>query len=208
MVASYVQLLARRYHDKLDQDAQDFVGFAVEGVTRMQRLINDLLTYSLVGTDIGNLEPVDCNQMLVGVLMNLRPLIEESGALISHDPLPTVPAIGSQIGQLLQNLIGNAIKFRAEHAPEIHLRARCDGAYWVFSVHDNGIGIAPEYFDKIFMIFKRLHSREKYAGTGIGLAICKRIVERHHGRIWVESEPGKGATFYFTIPITPEEEKP
>ena len=205
MVASYVQLLARRYPDKLDQEAQDFIVFAVEGVTRMQRLINGLLTYSLVGTDTGNLESVDCNQVLAEALTNLRPIIEESRARITHDPLPTITAFGSQIGQLLQNLIDNAIKFHSENLPEIHLRARRDGGYWVFSVRDNGIGIAPEYFDKIFMIFKRLHSRDKYAGTGLGLAICKRIVERHHGRIWVESELGKGTTFYFTIPIKPEE---
>ena len=199
MVASYVQLLSRRYHDKLDQDGQDFVTFAVEGVTRMQRLINDLLAYSLVGTDSGDLESVDCNQVLAEVSANLRPLIQESRARISQDPLPTIPAVASQIGQLLQNLIGNAIKFHGAQDPEIHLSARQEGGYWVFAVRDNGIGIAPEYFDKVFMIFKRLHSREKYPGTGIGLAICKRIVERHHGRIWVESEPGQGATFCFTI---------
>jgi PAS domain S-box-containing protein len=207
MVASYVQLLARRYHDKLDQGAQDFIDFAVEGVTRMQRLINDLLTYSLVGTDTGDLGATDCNQVLAEVLANLRPLIEESQAHISQDLLPTMPAIASQVGQMLQNLIGNAIKFRAARPPEIHVGARRDGEYWVFSVRDNGIGIEPDYFDKIFMIFKRLHSREKYAGTGIGLAICKRIAERHHGRIWVESELGKGSTFYFTIPIMEPEEK-
>jgi len=201
MVASYVQLLERRYHDKLDSDAQDFIGYAVEGVTRMQRLINDLLTFSLAGADTGNLEPVDCNRVAVEVLMNLRPLIEENQAVVTQGELPVVPAMHAQIGQLLQNLVGNAIKFRRESPPEIHLSARREGADWVFSVRDNGIGIAPEYFDQIFMIFKRLHSREKYGGTGIGLAICKRIVERHHGRIWVESEPGKGSTFYFTIPI-------
>ncbi|MDD5241082.1 MAG: ATP-binding protein [Sulfuricella sp.] len=208
MVASFVQLLARRYHDKLDQDAHDFIGYAVEGVTRMQRLIDDQLTYALVGIDNSQLETVDCNQVLAEVLTNLKPLIEEHHAAITQDVLPGIPLIYSQFSQLLQNLIGNAIKFHGERAPQIHIGARLDDNHWIFSVRDNGIGIAPEYFDKIFLIFKRLHSREKYPGTGIGLAICKRIAERHHGRIWVESELGKGSTFYFTIPTTLEEQQP
>jgi signal transduction histidine kinase len=206
MVASFVQLLARRYRDKLDQDARDFIDYAVEGVTRMQRLINDQLTYAQVGIDTSRLEPTDCNQVLAEVLINLKPLIEENHALVTQDVLPTIPAMHTQIGQLLQNLIANAIKFRREKAPEIHVSSRHDENAWIFSVRDNGIGIEPEYFEKIFLIFKRLHSREKYTGTGIGLAICKRIVERHHGHIWVESELGKGSTFYFTIPVKPEEE--
>ncbi|HUW50646.1 MAG TPA: ATP-binding protein [Sulfuricella sp.] len=208
MVASFVQLLARRYHDKLDQDARDFIGYAVEGVTRMQRLISDQLTYALVGIDNSQFEMADCNQVLAEVLANLKPLIEEHHVEISQDVLPSIPLIYSQFGQLLQNLIGNAIKFHDERTPQIHISARPDGDDWLFSVSDNGIGIAPEYFDKIFLIFKRLHSREKYPGTGIGLAICKRIVERHHGRIWVESKLGKGATFYFTIPTTLEGQQP
>lgn len=208
MVASFVQLLARRYHDKLDQDAQDFIGYAVEGVTRMQRLINDQLTYALVGIDTGKLELTDCNQVLTEVLTNLKPLIEEHHAEISQDVLPSIPAIYSQFSQLLQNLIDNAIKFHGEKTPEIHVSCRHEENAWVFSVRDNGIGIAPEYFNTIFLVFKRLHSREKYPGNGIGLAICKRIVERHHGRIWVESELGKGTTIYFTIPITQEGQQP
>ncbi|MCE5181837.1 MAG: GHKL domain-containing protein [Betaproteobacteria bacterium] len=208
MVASFVQLLERRYRDELDQDAHDFIDYAVEGITRMQRLINDQLAYALVGIDSGQPEPTDCNQVLAEVLMNLKPLIEENHALITQDILPIVPAIHSQIGQLLQNLIGNAIKFHSAKTPEIHISSRHEENTWIFSVRDNGIGIAPEYFDKIFLVFKRLHSREKYPGNGIGLAICKRIVERHHGRIWVESELGKGTTVYFTIPTTLERQQP
>ncbi len=205
MVASFVQLLARRYRDQLDQDARDFIHYAVEGVTRMQRLINDQLSYALVGIDTRRLEMTDANAVLAEVLVNLRPLIEEYRAEISQDVLPTVPVIHTQLGQLLQNLIGNAIKFHGEEMPRIHIGARREGEVWLFSVSDNGIGIPREYFEQIFLLFKRLHSREKYPGTGIGLAICKRIVERHHGRIWVESEPGKGATFFFTLPATLEE---
>lgn len=205
MVASFVQLLARRYRDQLDQDARDFIHYAVEGVTRMQRLINDQLSYALVGIDTRRLEMTDANAVLAEVLVNLRPLIEENRAEISQDVLPVVPVIHTQLGQLLQNLIGNAIKFHGEEKPRIHIGARREGDAWLFSVSDNGIGISHEYFEQIFLLFKRLHSREKYSGTGIGLAICKRIVERHHGRIWVESEPGKGATFLFTLPATLEE---
>ncbi|MBS4096936.1 MAG: GHKL domain-containing protein [Sulfuricella sp.] len=204
MVASYVQLLERRYRDRLDQDARDFIGYAVEGVTRMQRLINDMLAYSLVGIDTSGFEQTDCNEVLAEVLMNLRPLIAESHAVISQDLLPTLPASHSQLGQLFQNLLSNAIKFHRDEAPTIHVGARHEGQQWVFTVSDNGIGIAPEYFEAIFLIFKRLHSREKYAGNGIGLAICKRIVERHNGHIWVVSAPGSGSTFYFTMPETLE----
>ncbi len=208
MVASFVQLLERRYNSQLDQEAHEFIGYAVEGVTRMQHLINDQLTYALVGIDNSQFETTDANQVLAEVLANLRPLIEEHRAEITQDILPAVPVIHSQFGQLLQNLIGNAIKFHGADTPRVHITARRNGNEWIFSVGDNGIGIAPEYFEKIFLIFKRLHSREKYPGTGIGLAICKRIVERHRGRIWVESEPGKGSTFYFTIPTTLEGQQP
>lgn len=204
MVASYVQLLARRYRDRLDDDARDFIGYAVEGVTRMQRLINDMLNYALVGIDALEFEETDCNAVLAEVLMNLKPLIEEHHASVSQDILPCVAASHSQLGQLLQNLIVNAIKFHGEAPPQIHVGARQLDKEWEFSVSDNGIGIEAEYFESIFLIFKRLHSREEYAGTGIGLAICKRIVERHHGRIWVESTAGQGATFRFTIPARME----
>jgi len=222
MVTSYVQLLARRYKDKLDADADDFINFAVDGATRMQRLIDGLLIYSRVGTRGKEFEPTDCEMILGQCLNNLQVAIGERGAVITHDPLPTVMADHLQLTQLFQNLIDNAIKFRrGEEPPRIHISAKPIAEFgirntelnselrtqiselkdgWVFSVHDNGIGIAPEYADRIFVIFQRLHDREKYPGTGIGLAICKKIVERHGGSIWVESEPGKGATFYFTIP--------
>lgn len=207
MVASYVQLLERRYRNQLDDDARDFIGYAVEGVTRMQRLINDMLTYSLVGIDSVEFEQTDCNEVFAEVLMNLKPLIAENHAIVTQDILPSLSANHSQLGQLFQNLLANAIKFHGDTPPQVHVGARLDGDTWEFSVSDNGIGIEPDYFDAIFLIFKRLHSREKYSGTGIGLAICKRIVERHHGRIWVESQAGHGATFRFTIPVAMEEKR-
>jgi signal transduction histidine kinase len=201
MITSYVQLLARRYKGQLDLTADEFINFAVEGAERMRILINDLLTYSRVTTHGKPFAPTDCTTILDHALTNLEVAIEENGAVISHDDLPTVMADATQMTRLLQNLIGNAIKFhQVGIKPQIHISAERAGAEWTFSVRDNGIGIAPEYFDDIFMIFQRLHSREEYAGTGIGLAVCKKIVERHGGRIWVESEPGKGSTFHFTIP--------
>ena len=202
MVASYVQLLERRYKGKLDADADDFIGYAVGGVDRMQRMINDLLTYSRVGTHGGAFQPTDCTAVLEQAIANLQAAIEESEAMISHDPLPTVMADAAQLLQLLQNLISNAIKFRGEDSPRVHVSAEQKGAEWILSIRDNGIGIDPQYAERIFGVFQRLHGREEYPGTGIGLAICKRIVERHGGRIWVESQTGKGSTFYFTIPAT------
>ncbi len=200
MVTSYAQLLKRRYQGKLDTDAEEIIAYAVDGATRMQRLINDLLAYSRVGTQGKALEPIDCEAVFGRALANLRMAVEESGATVTHDPLPRVLGDASQLGQLLQNLIGNALKYRGEKPPQVHVGvARQDGA-WLFSVTDNGIGIDPKYHDRIFLIFQRLHTREEYPGTGIGLALCKRIVERHGGRIWVESRPGGGATFSFTIP--------
>jgi len=200
MVASYVQLLARRYKGKLDSDADEFIGFAQDGAVRMWKLINDLLAYSRVGTWNKELAPTDCETILNQSLNNLKVAIEENEALVTHDSLPTVMADNPQLVQLFQNLIGNAIKFRGNEPPRVHVSAGRNGNGWTFSVRDNGIGIAPEYAKRIFVIFQQLHSREKYAGTGIGLAICQRIVERHGGHIWVESEVGKGATFYFTLP--------
>jgi PAS domain S-box-containing protein len=200
MVASYTQLLARRYRGKLDDDADEFIAFAVDGAKRMQQLINDLLVYSRVKSRGKEPEPVDCSEVLRQVLSALQVTIEESGASITSDPLPTVMADEGQIAQLFQNLISNAIKFRrAEETPRVHLSARREGEEWAFSVKDNGIGIAKDYLERIFIIFQRLHGREAYPGTGIGLAICKRIVERHGGRIWAESEQAKGATFHFTL---------
>jgi len=214
MVASYVQLLAQRYKGKLDSDADDFIGYAVDGATHMQTLINDLLAYSRVGTRGKPLEPTDCETVHEQVLTNLKMAIEESGAVITHDALPTVMADESQLVQSFQNLIENAIKFRGDEVPRIHISATRGSTFvdsdsrqenqhheaWVFAVRDNGIGLEPEFFERIFTIFQRLHSRDEYAGTGIGLAVCKKIVERHGGRIWVESELGKGTTFFFSIP--------
>ena len=202
MVTSYVQLLAHRYKDKLDPDADDFIRFAADGAVRMSKLINDLLAYSRAGTQEMELKPTDCETVLDHSLDNLKVAIEENGAVVTHAPLPTVMADHSRLGQLFQNLIGNAIKFRRNEQPRVHILASRNGREWTFSVCDNGIGIAPEHAQRIFVIFQRLHSREEYPGTGIGLAICQKIVERHGGHIWVESEPGKGATFYFTLPAT------
>lgn len=200
MVASYTQLLARRYKGKLDADADEFIGYAVDGATRMQQLISDLLAYSRVGTKGKQFEPTDCEEIFNRAVANLGMAIEENGAVVTHEPLPTVMADATQMVQLFQNLIGNSIKFHSDERPEVHVRAERNGTEWIFSVRDNGIGIDPKYHERIFAIFQRLHRRDEYPGTGIGLTICKRIVERHKGRIWVESQPGQGATFYFTIP--------
>lgn len=200
MVASYVKLLERRYKDKLDADANDFIGFAVDGANRMHLLINALLDYSRVGTHGKPFEPTDCSIIVNEALANLRAAIAESDATVTCDELPPVMADPSQLVQLLQNLIANAIKFRGVEKPRVHISAERAGNDCTFSVRDNGIGIDPSYADRVFVIFQRLHDREEYPGTGIGLAICKKIVERHGGRIWVESELGQGATFRFTIP--------
>jgi light-regulated signal transduction histidine kinase (bacteriophytochrome) len=200
-VRSYLQLIERRYKEQLDEDADEFITFAVDGAERMRMLINDLLAYSRVTTHGKSFAPIDCSIVLDHALTNLKIAIEESNAVVTCNDLPTVAADETQLTRLLQNLIGNAIKFRKEETqPEIHVSAECTGDGWTFSVRDNGIGIDSKYFERIFMIFKRLHSREEYAGTGIGLTMCKKIVERHGGRIWVESEPSGGSTFYFTIP--------
>jgi len=205
MVASYTQLLARRYRGKLDSDADEFIGYAVDGATRMQQLINALLDYSRVGTRGKPFEPTSCEDVLNQAITNLQAAIEENGALLTHDHLPTVMADATQMLQLFQNLIGNAIKFHSEKKPRVHVGAERNGTEWIFSVRDNGIGIDPQYFDRIFVIFNRLHGRGEYPGTGIGLTICKKIIERNKGRIWVESQPGNGATFYFTMPDGREE---
>ena len=205
MVASYTQLLEERYQDKLDTDAKEFIQFAVDGALRMQRLINDLLSYSLVGARQKPVKPTDCNSVLSQVIANLSVTIEQNNVIITTDDLPTVMADASQMQELFNNLVGNAIKFRSEHAPRVHVSAKQNGNKWLFSVQDNGLGIDPQYNNKIFLIFQRLHSKEEYPGTGIGLAICKRIVERHGGKIWVDSNVGKGSTFYFTLPVKREE---
>jgi len=201
MVSSFTQLLEKKYKDQLDDEGREFIKFAVDGANRMRRLINDLLAYSRVRTRGKEMEPTDSHSALGEALANLSAMVQESGAIITNDDLPVVKADKSQLIQLFQNLISNAIKFCSEDVPHIHISAEKQDNEWLFSVKDNGIGIEPQYYDKIFEIFKRLQRDEKYPGTGIGLAICKRIVERHNGRIWVESEPGKGSVFYFTIPI-------
>jgi len=200
MISSYTQLLEQRYSAKLDDDAREFINYAVDGARRMQRLINDLLEFSRVSTRGRRLEEMDANEVLGIVRVNLSAAIEDAGALVTNGELPTVMGDRTQMSQLLQNLIGNAIKFRGAAAPHVHIAASEGADEWVLTVKDNGIGIAPEYFDRIFVIFQRLHMPADYPGTGIGLAVCKRIVERHGGRIWVESQPGNGATFSFSIP--------
>ena len=202
MVASYTQLLAKRYQGKLGRDADDFIGYAVQGATRMQALINDLLACSRVGTKGKPFSPTDCEALLESTLVNLKVAIEERGAVITHEPLPTVMGDPVQLGQLFQNLIGNAMKFCKGRSPAIHLLATPEDGKWRFAVRDNGIGIDPKHRERIFVIFQRLHTNEEYPGTGIGLAICKKIVERHGGRIWVESAVGTGSTFCFTLPRT------
>ncbi|MEA3203480.1 MAG: two-component system, chemotaxis family, sensor kinase Cph1 [Thermoplasmata archaeon] len=201
MVASYTQLLQRRYQGKLDRDADEFIGYAVGGAVRMQSLINDLLTYSRVSTATRPIGPVELEGVLDTALLNLKVATEESKATIVRDRLPIVEGDRSQLVQLLQNLLGNALKFRARDRPcQVHVGASEAGGLWTFAVRDNGIGIECQYYDRLFVIFQRLHGRDEYEGTGIGLAVCKKIVERHGGRIWVESEPGKGSTFFFTLP--------
>jgi PAS domain S-box-containing protein len=201
MVSSYTQLLMRRYGDKLDGDANEFTAFIVDGATRMKQLIEDLLAYSRVGTRDKNFKPVDAESPLKRALTNLRAAIQDSGATVTQDKLPTVPCDEVQLAQLFQNLIGNALKFRKpDAAPAVHVGAADHAEEWEFTVRDNGIGIEPQYFERIFMVFQRLHNKGEYPGTGIGLAIVKKVVERHGGRIWVQSQPGAGTTFHFTMP--------
>ena len=201
MVASYLQLLESRYKDALDDDAREFIAYAVNGATRMRGLINDLLAYSRVDAQEQNFEVIESRHALDQACDRLRSTIEESGATVTQDDLPAIKAEEGLIIQLFQNLIGNAIKYQSECSPEIHVSAQARTGEWLFGVSDNGIGIEPQYLERIFVIFRRLHPPGKYSGTGIGLAICKKVVERHGGRIWAESQPGKGSVFYFTIPM-------
>ena len=199
MISGFTQLLAQRYEGKLGADADDFIKYAVDGADRMSRLIKDLLKYSLLGMQEMRSAPVDFEELWYRAVMDLKVSIEESGAVLTHDSLPTIMGDATQLGQVFQNLLANAIKF-TRAAPQIHVWAEQKGQEWVFGVRDNGIGIEPEYTERIFEVFRRLHSRSEYPGTGIGLAICKRVVEAHGGRMWLESEYGKGSTFYFTLP--------
>jgi len=205
MISSYLQLLSKRYSGHIDKDADEFINYAVDGANRLQRMINDLLTFSRVGTRGKLFAKTDVDVVLGFALTNLEIAIEEAHARITHSDLPTVKADEVQLLQLFQNLIENAIKFRSDKPLAIHVSAERGDGEWIFSVKDNGIGIDPQYRDRLFVIFQRLHSAAKYPGTGIGLALCKRIVERHSGRIWIESELGKGSTLRFTIPDKKEQ---
>lgn len=198
MITSYVQLLAKRYHNQLDEDANEFISYAVDGSNRMRILINSLLEYSRVNRVVP-FEKVDLNILLQDVLQDLKDQISENKAEVKINPLATVYGDAVLLSQLFQNLIGNAIKFKSQKKPKITITCKDENKEYLFSVKDNGIGINIDYQEKIFIIFQRLHSKEKYPGTGIGLSICKKIVERHNGKIWLESEIGKGSTFYFTI---------
>ncbi len=199
MVSSYTQLLGRRYGDRLDGDAKDFMEFIVDGAARMKQLIEDLLAFSRVGTRGREFQEVASASALAKALVNLRGAQEGSGATVTHGEMPVVVADSGQLAQLFQNLVGNAMKFRGESPPRIHVEGEAREQVWVFTVKDNGIGLDPQYSDRIFMMFQRLHNKDEYPGTGIGLAICKKIVDRHGGRIWVESQPGQGCTFGFTL---------
>ena len=202
MISSYTQLLAQHYEGQLDDKAQKYIRYAVDGAVRMQTLINDLLTYSRVGRQGKPLEPTDAHAVLGVAIRNLAVAIQETHALIISDELPMVLADASQLAQLFQNLLANALKFQRDALPRVHVWARAVEGKWVFAVQDNGIGIEAQYAERVFILFQRLHTREEYPGTGIGLAVCQRIVERHGGKIWFESQPGKGTTFFFTLPAT------
>ncbi len=203
MIASFAELLAHRYHSKLDSEADQFISFAVDGARRMQQLIEDLLRYSRVGRPGNELTPCDCTATFRAAAANLESAIQESSAVLTHGSLPTVRGHSSELIELFQSLLANAIKFRGPESPTVHVSAERRDDLWQFAVRDNGIGIDPVYHPRIFVIFQRLHSREEYRGTGIGLALCKKIVERHGGRIWVESEVGRGSTFFFNLPVCP-----
>jgi signal transduction histidine kinase len=199
-ISGSIQILQERYKDKLERSADEVIKHTVDGATRMQTLIDDLLTYSRLTTREAPLEATDCSQIVQEVLANLKSAIDESKAIITYDTLPVVKADSTQLLQVFQNLIGNAIKYRSQRTPRIHIGVEDKPDEWLFSASDNGIGIAPQYADRIFRIFQRLHTRKEYSGTGIGLAVCKKIVERHGGRIWLESELEEGSTFLFTLP--------
>jgi PAS domain S-box-containing protein len=201
MVASYTQLLAQRYKGRLDSDADEFIAFAVDGCNRMQGLIQDLLSYSRAGANAEPLREISCEDALGKTLKNLRATVQDSGAMVTHDSLPIIVMDETQLVQVFQNLIANAIKYHGAEPPRVHVSATRNGSNeWVFSVRDNGMGMEPQYFERIFILFQRLHGQKEFEGTGIGLAMCKKIVDRLGGRIWVESQPMKGSTFYFALP--------
>lgn len=199
MVKSYTQLLASRYRGRLDTDADDFIGYAVEGVTRMENFIRDMLSYSQAAEGGMDMKPAPCRNVVDWALMELEATLRESGAVVTMDSLPTVLCDSMRVAQVFKNLIGNAVKYRGPEPPRIHISAAEQGDMWRIAIADNGIGIDPKYADTIFVLFKRLHGRDR-AGSGVGLAICKEIIEHHGGQIWVESQPDQGSTFYFTLP--------
>ena len=200
LVAGFLQLLGRHCQGKLDPEAADYIASAMEALAQMQERIDGLVRFSRVITQGREFQPVTLGAVFEEAVAGLGAEIEAAGAVVTCDDLPTVLGDGAQLRQALQILISNAVKFRGPDPPRVHIQAKPDGVEWVFAVSDNGIGMAPEYFDRIFVIFQQLHTRAEYPGAGVGLAVCKRIVERHGGRMWVESEPGKGATFYLTLP--------
>jgi signal transduction histidine kinase len=200
VITGFLALLEKRYKDKLDKDGMEYIKFTVDSAKRMDELIKDILEYSQVGTKDKEFKPVDCLSVLSKAIFNLQVAIQESGATVTHDNLPTVMADSTLLASLFQNLLGNAIKFHGDEAPKVHISAKRKEDEWVFSVCDNGIGIDPQFQEQIFTAFRRLHTRDEYPGTGIGLATCKKIIEYHGGRLWVKSETGIGSTFYFTIP--------
>jgi light-regulated signal transduction histidine kinase (bacteriophytochrome) len=200
MVASYTELLGQRYEGALDERADKYIHYAVDGARRMQRLVDDLLQYSRVGTQGKVLKPTDTDRIIDDILEGMREALATARARVSRDELPVVLADGVQLGQVFQNLMGNAVKFRSVASPEIRVGCRELAFEWEFSVADNGIGIEPEQSDRVFQMFQRLHARGEYEGSGIGLAIVKKIVDRHGGRVWFESAPGEGTTFFFTLP--------
>ncbi len=201
VVSNYVQMIQRRYEKGLDAEAHSYIGFIVQAVRRMYDLIDDLLNYSRVGADPTEFGMVDCTHVVQDVLLNLRPLLDECGGTVDCGNLPQIEGDRNKLLQLFQNLVGNGLKYRSAAPPKISIRCWPNESNWIFSVSDNGIGIKSEYFDKIFVLFQRLHRRDQYTGTGIGLSICKKVVEQHGGRIWVESELGQGSTFFFSLPI-------
>lgn len=207
-IVSYIELLKNRYSGKLDADADDFIGFVADGGKRMQTMINDLLAYSRTGRGEITPEVVESGVALNSALDNLKFELEDSGAEVRHAQLPAVRCDMTQLILLFQNLVANAVKFHSAEVPRVEIGAEQQGAEWLFRIRDNGIGIAPAQFQRVFQIFQRLHTAEQYPGSGMGLAICKKILERHQGRIWVQSEPGKGSTFFFTLPCAPAESSP
>jgi PAS domain S-box-containing protein len=202
MISSYTQLLLRRHGNRFEGDAKEFMDFVIDGAARMKSLIEDLLAYSRIGRHGAHIQPTDCSVIFNKATANLRSRIDSNAATVTSGPLPKLAADELQLVQLFQNLISNAIKFKGGQPPQVHVSAQEQAAGWVFAVSDNGIGMESQYFERIFMMFQRLHSKAEYPGTGIGLAICKKVIDRHGGRIWVESQPGSGSTFYFSLPKT------